>query len=240
MRSVCGAGRQGGCSRLALTPSLPARAQGHGRTSVSPPGVVVAVEEGEQHAPPLSSTRAVYPWRTARSLPLKAATDAVETADGHEVVLLVTPEQLLRKRDRCFRFPVGCPACLAPLGKCAALLHAALRETARAPPAARDKTTKSSRGQAHGSPSPALCALQQALVPARHMPPRCTLRGLTQRVCARLRSHQLTLRPSSGHAVHAARWPCVQQQALTTGRWCSLATRFPLALLPNKSTAERS
>ena len=167
MRSVCGAGRQGGrlqaCSRLALTPSLPARAQGHGRTSVSPPGVVVAVEEGEQHAPPLSSTRAVYPWRTARSLPLKAATDAVETADGHEVVLLVTPEQLLRKRDRCFRFPVGCPACLAPLGKCAALLHAALRETARAPPAARDKTTKSSRGQAHGSPSPALCALQQAL-----------------------------------------------------------------------------
>ena len=66
MRSVCGAGRQGGCCpcslqcTFALSPSLPARAQGHGGTSVSLPGVVVAVEEGEQHAPPLSSTGAVY------------------------------------------------------------------------------------------------------------------------------------------------------------------------------------
>ena len=49
---------------FALTPSLPARAQGHGRTSVSPAGVVAAVEEGEQQVPPLSSTGAVYPWRT--------------------------------------------------------------------------------------------------------------------------------------------------------------------------------
>ena len=50
LRSLCGAGRQGGCSRpaaFALTPSLPARAQGHGGTSVSPSGVVVDVEEGK-------------------------------------------------------------------------------------------------------------------------------------------------------------------------------------------------
>ena len=44
-----------------------------------------------------------------RNSPLKAATDAVETAEGHDVVLLLTPEQLLRKRDRCFRLPAGCP-----------------------------------------------------------------------------------------------------------------------------------
>ena len=126
---------------FALTPSLPARAQGHGRTSVSPPGVVAAVEEGEQQVPPLSSTGAVYPWRTARSLLLKAAPDAVETAEGHGVVLLLTFGQLLRKRDRCFHLPAGCPEGLAPLGKRAALLRAALRDTARPPPAAPDKTT---------------------------------------------------------------------------------------------------
>ena len=177
MRSVCEAGRQGGCSALP-SPSLPARAQGHGGTSVSPPGVVVAVEEGEQHAPPLSSTGAVYPWRTARSLPLKAATDAVETADGHDAVLLLTPEELLRKRDRCFRLPAGCPAHLALLGKRAALLRAALRDTARAPSAALDITTKSSREQAHGSPSPTLCAQQQALAPG---PTAC---GLAARYAA--------------------------------------------------------
>ena len=41
--------------------------------------------------------------------------------------------------------------------------------------------------------------------------PRCTLRSLTQRVCALLRSHKPTLRPNSGHAVHATLSPCVQQ-----------------------------
>ena len=45
--------------------------------------------------------------------PLKAAADASVTAEGHDVVLLLTPEQLLRKRDRCFRLPAGCPAHLA-------------------------------------------------------------------------------------------------------------------------------
>ena len=103
---------------FAPSPSLPARAQGHGGTSVSPPGVVVAVEEGEQQVPPLSSTGAVYPWRTARSLLLKAAPDAVETAEGHGVVLLLTFGQLLRKRDRCFHLPAGCPEGLGALPRC--------------------------------------------------------------------------------------------------------------------------
>ena len=91
-------------------PSLPARAQGHGGTSVSPDAVVGAEARGEQHAPPLSSRGAVYPVaHRTRNSPLKAATDAMETAEGHDVVLLLTPEQLLRKRDRCFRLPAGCP-----------------------------------------------------------------------------------------------------------------------------------
>ena len=45
--------------------------------------------------------------------PLKAAADASVTAEGHDVVLLLTPEQLLRKRNRCFRLSAGCPARLA-------------------------------------------------------------------------------------------------------------------------------
>ena len=83
--------RTGWLKGFALSPSLPARAQGHGGTSVPPHAVVVAVEEVEQHAPPLSSKGAVYPWRTAGSTsPLKAAADAMETAEGHDVVLLLT------------------------------------------------------------------------------------------------------------------------------------------------------
>ena len=77
---------------------------------MSPDAVVGAEERGEQHAPPLSSRGAVYPVaHRTRNSPLKAATDAMETAEGHDVVLLLTPEQLLRKRDRCFRLPAGCP-----------------------------------------------------------------------------------------------------------------------------------
>jgi hypothetical protein len=45
--------------------------------------------------------------------PLKIAADASETAEGHDIVLLFIPEQLLRKRGRCFRLLDGCPARLA-------------------------------------------------------------------------------------------------------------------------------
>ena len=91
-------------------PSLPARAQRHDGTSVSPDADVVAEEEGKQQAPLLSNEGAVCPVaHRTRNSPLKAATDAVETAEGHDVVLPLTPEQLLRKRDRCFRLPAGCP-----------------------------------------------------------------------------------------------------------------------------------
>ncbi len=62
--------RTGWLQGFALSPSLQARAQGHGGTSVPPHAVVVAVEEGEQHAPPLSSRGAVYPAHRTQHSPL--------------------------------------------------------------------------------------------------------------------------------------------------------------------------
>jgi hypothetical protein len=172
MRSVCGAGGQGGRSGL-LSPSLPARAQRHGGTSVASPAVVVAVEEGEQHAPPLSSRVAVYPWRTALALSsLKAAADAEERAEGHDVVLLLTLGQLLRKRDRCFYLPVCCPARLAPLGKCAALLRAALvpcvtQHVRRLPRMTKPQRRRESKRTARQAPRCAHSSKRLCLPPRR-------------------------------------------------------------------------
>ena len=133
MRSVCGAGGQGGRSGL-LSPSLPARAQRHGGTSVAPPAVVVAVEEGEQHAPPLSSTRAVYPWGTALALSsLKAA--ALPCAIQHVRRLpRMTKPQRRRESKRTARHAPRCAhsskhLCLPP--RRAASLHAAQPDSAR-------------------------------------------------------------------------------------------------------------
>ena len=157
LRSLCGAGRQGGCSRLrsdSLAPSTRARTRPHERVTSwcrsRCRGRGTARSAAVQHE---SSRPVAHRMHFLR----KAAAAASVTAEGHAVELLLTPEQLLRKRDRCFRLSAGCPARL-PNGTRADLLRAALRDTARAPPAAHDNTTKVSQEQARGSPNPALCA----------------------------------------------------------------------------------
>jgi hypothetical protein len=151
-----------------------------------------------------------------RNSPLKAATDAVETAEGHGVVLLLTFGQLLRKRDRCFHLPAGCPKALprwvsAPY--CA--LPCATQHVRRLLRLTKPHRRREGKASARLAKPRAVRAAASACTWPHCVRPRCMLRSLTRRVCARLRSHQLALRPNSGHAVHATLSPCVQQQALT-------------------------
>lgn len=113
-RSVCGAGRQGGRSGFTLSPpSLPARAHGDGGTR--PVAEIADEEEGEQRALPLPCGDAVHNVaHYTQPTPLEGTAVAhtrqiLEAEEGGDVVLLLTPAQLMQKRDRRFRLPAGCP-----------------------------------------------------------------------------------------------------------------------------------
>ena len=94
-------------------PSLPARAHGDGGTR--PVAEIADEEEGEQRALPLPCGGAVHNVaHYTQPTPLEGTAVAhtrqiLEAEEGGDVVLLLTPAQLMQKRDRLFRLPAGCP-----------------------------------------------------------------------------------------------------------------------------------
>ena len=94
-------------------PSLPARALRDGSTRSA--AEIAVEEEGEQRAHPLPSGGAVHTEAHCtrptllEGTAIARARQNLEPEEGGDVVLLLTPAQLMQKRDRLFRLPAGCP-----------------------------------------------------------------------------------------------------------------------------------
>ena len=93
-------------------PSLPACAHGDG--GVRPVAEIADEEKGEQRALPLPCGGVVhdvahYTKPTSLEGTAVAHTRQILEPEGGDVVLLLTPAQLMQKRDRLFRLPAGCP-----------------------------------------------------------------------------------------------------------------------------------